>query len=108
MATGTWSEGYLQGHATVLYSNQDKYIGTPTAPFFSLTAWLMVCLTGEFARDRREGFGVITYSNGSTYHGAWSGDQRQGYGVLRTGKLRHLGMWYQDEKHGPGEGTSFP
>jgi hypothetical protein len=83
MATGTWSEGYLNGHATVLYSNQDKYIG-------------------EFARDRREGFGVITYSNGSTYHGGWSGDARQGYGVLRTSKLRYLGMWYQDEKHGPG------
>jgi hypothetical protein len=36
MATGNWKDGHLHGHASVLYHNNDKYIGKGLLPCAAL------------------------------------------------------------------------
>jgi len=61
---------------------------------------------GAWARDRRHGPGVSTWSDGASYAGDWAESTLSGYGVFSWPSGRqYAGAWRADRRHGPGELT---
>ena len=61
---------------------------------------------GEWANDKRSGWGRMTYIDGSFYEGEWKAGVRQGEGILLypNGNL-YEGEWQNDMRHGKGRYT---
>ena len=62
---------------------------------------------GEWAGDKKEGYGVQLFPNGDKYEGSWMNNQRSGKGTYWkkfNGKLRreYTGDWNEDHIHGKG------
>lgn len=65
---------------------------------------------GEWQGDKKNGYGIQTYPNGSRYEGGWKDGLRSGEGVLwvRVGKVGnklrklYVGGWKADKRHGVG------
>ena len=67
---------------------------------------------GEFVDGKREGRGVLTYSNGDNYNGEWMNNLFHGSGIFitkefNTGLAAHRGQRYEGaydygQKHGYG------
>jgi hypothetical protein len=90
--TGSWEADVRQGHGTQFFQDGSVYEG----------AWV---------NDMRQGWGRQTYADGSVFEGEWHHEARHGQGVLLLGKRllklvggdRYEGMWFNDEKEGPGK-----
>ena len=55
------------------------------------------------SRDIRDGFGQITYEDGSIYEGEWKSDKRDGYGrLIECESNWHVGFWKKDLRDGFG------
>merc|ERR1712130_871917 len=55
--------------------------------------------------DQREGQGIMTYTNGKVYKGAWKRDLYHGQGTLtyQSGLIEcYNGEWVQQKRHGSG------
>nr|CEL73338.1 TPA: Junctophilin-3 [Toxoplasma gondii VEG] len=42
----------------------------------------VACYRGEWKDNKRHGFGIQTYLDGSTYEGQWREDRRHGHGIM--------------------------
>jgi len=67
---------------------------------------------GEWANNKKNGYGVQVFPNGQKYEGQWANGMRNGEGTLwvpvgKAAKLRKLyvGGWQDDKRHG--RGTCF-
>ena len=63
--------------------------------------------TGDWVKNKREGFGSQTWPSGNKYEGDWSGNKRHGKGTLWVkikGKLRkqYTGDWVNNARDGVG------
>ncbi|EPT30761.1 MORN repeat-containing protein [Toxoplasma gondii ME49] len=45
-------------------------------------AHFLRCYRGEWKDNKRHGFGIQTYLDGSTYEGQWREDRRHGHGIM--------------------------
>ncbi|XP_039221187.1 ALS2 C-terminal-like protein isoform X2 [Crotalus tigris] len=84
-----WRDGQMNGYGICEYGNEMVY-------------------KGYFKDNVREGFGVLD-SPPSTGHpfkytGHWKKDKKTGYGVWDDKERgeRYIGMWQNDQRHGPG------
>eukprot|EP00606_Chrysophyceae_sp_TOSAG23-5_P000211 GSChrysophyteH2.ASY1.ANO1.1439.1 assembled CDS len=60
-------------------------------------------ITGNLHDNKLQGFGVMTWANGSTYSGAWKDDLRSGYGTYRTPYgTEYSGGWESGKRDGFG------
>jgi hypothetical protein len=63
---------------------------------------------GEYAQDRKNGYGVFTWESGNVYRGSYLDDERDGYGeMFWTDGSIYQGEWKQGIQHGYGKMT-FP
>ena len=95
MSEGQYMNGTLHGQGTEYYLNQkyESYVG-------------------EFKNGIKDGYGTLTYSDGSTYIGEFKNDVRHGLGTFtNNGKLTkgtvYVGEFKNDLYHGFGKIT-FP
>ncbi|CAH1788427.1 unnamed protein product [Owenia fusiformis] len=87
---GNWRDGKMHGLGSIKYANGDVY-------------------EGYFKDGVRHGHGVfkqgrMTSSLASVFVGEWANDKRNGYGVLDDilkGE-KFIGMWVDDNRHGNG------
>jgi hypothetical protein len=58
---------------------------------------------GDWIEDKKEGYGIATYADGTRYEGEWQNDSRYGFGVCRypDGSI-YTGMWKDNFRHGNG------
>ncbi|XP_063780591.1 ALS2 C-terminal-like protein isoform X2 [Pseudophryne corroboree] len=84
-----WRNGAMQGYGICEYADESVY-------------------KGYFKDNMRHGFGilenVVSTTNPFTYTGNWDKDKRTGYGVLDNSHKgeRYIGMWLDNQRHGPG------
>jgi len=52
---------------------------------------------GECKKGKREGHGIITYSNGAKYDGQWENDNKEGNGKYITQYGIYNGIWKDDK-----------
>ncbi|XP_069503187.1 ALS2 C-terminal-like protein [Ambystoma mexicanum] len=84
-----WREGQMEGYGICEYSNERVY-------------------KGYFQDSVRHGFGIletaVTDEHAFKYTGHWDSDKRKGYGVLDNSDSgeRYIGMWQDNQRHGPG------
>lgn len=85
-------DGKIYRKGVKLYPNLDRY-------------------KGEFIQGRREGLGLLTYANGTTYDGEWTNNLFHGHGTFTSFDFSsgtpHRGQRYEGEyefgrKHGKG------
>ena len=54
-------------------------------------------------RQKKEGYGLDTYPNGTEYRGFYVRDKRQGFGIyIDAEKSTYSGSWYMGHRHGYG------
>jgi hypothetical protein len=81
---GEYREGRQNGHATVTFSNGNRY-------------------DGEWLDGRRHGRGVLTWANGDRYEGEWRDNKRDGRGIsMYSSGDRYEGEWRDDLPNGFG------
>lgn len=79
---GVWKKDYLQGKATVLYPNKEKYVG-------------------YFSKDERKGNGTYWFANGDRYKGAWKKDVMYGKGTYTWKNKNYVtGTWKNGKLNG--------
>ena len=62
---------------------------------------------GNFAENKKDGQGEITYSDGKSYKGQFKADKRHGNGTLITNSTtNYTGQWEEGKMHGQGTLTS--
>lgn len=85
---GEWREGARNGHGTLYYTSDKEC-------FY----W------GEWMNNLRDGIGVLQYEDGSTYHGEWYQDCKQGKGemVWATKGIIYSGEWKRNKPNGEGK-----
>ena len=60
-------------------------------------------LEGEVVKGRFEGYGIMTYNDGSTYMGDWADNRREGFGIYRSVKgTEYAGQWKGGTRYGKG------
>ena len=80
-----------------------KRNGTGT-DFIIIYLYSYIDFAGEWAQDKRSGWGRMYYEDGSVYEGEWKADQRNGLGMMRfKDENRYEGTWRNDMKHGDGK-----
>lgn len=86
--TGMWQNGYPEGKGVYEW----KVGASESAPLCTFNRY-----DGEFARGKRNGFGIFHYANGALYKGLWQDNKKHGHGryVSCTGKVFE-GLWNQD------------
>eukprot|EP00340_Litonotus_pictus_P006322 CAMPEP_0170518496 /NCGR_PEP_ID=MMETSP0209-20121228/4172_1 /TAXON_ID=665100 ORGANISM="Litonotus pictus, Strain P1" /NCGR_SAMPLE_ID=MMETSP0209 /ASSEMBLY_ACC=CAM_ASM_000301 /LENGTH=237 /DNA_ID=CAMNT_0010804075 /DNA_START=22 /DNA_END=732 /DNA_ORIENTATION=- len=58
---------------------------------------------GDWFEDKKQGYGLYTYSNGDIYEGEFFGDMHQGYGKYYfTDGSHYEGEWFNHKMHGSG------
>lgn len=58
---------------------------------------------GAWKSDKKDGLGVMYYSNGEKYHGMWKNNKRSGQGThIYANKDIYTGEWLDGAKHGIG------
>ena len=57
---------------------------------------------GNFEDGKRHGYGVFFFSNGNQYEGNWRHDKRHGEGVYKSQKSYFKGVYFNDMKTGYG------
>lgn len=73
--SGRWVDGKLQGRASMLFTNGDRY-------------------DGPFRDGQREGLGVYSWKDGSRYEGEFIANKICGLGGRwEEGRLVHCGRW---------------
>ncbi|KAM4856225.1 ALS2 C-terminal-like protein isoform X1 [Urocitellus parryii] len=84
-----WQEGLMSGYGICEYGTDEVY-------------------KGYFHEGLRHGFGVLDSAPQAPqpfkYTGHWEKGQRSGYGVQEDSDRgeRYIGMWWADQRHGPG------
>ncbi|XP_062978744.1 ALS2 C-terminal-like protein [Elgaria multicarinata webbii] len=84
-----WREGQRSGYGICEYGNEMVY-------------------KGYFKENVRQGFGILdnpsTTDHPFKYTGHWGNDKKSGYGIWddRERGERYVGMWHEDQRHGPG------
>lgn len=59
---------------------------------------------GNFIDGKKEGFGIYTWSTGSTYEGNWKNDNKNGYGVYKNKEgFIYEGEYLEGKKEGKGK-----
>ena len=58
--------------------------------------------SGEFRNDKIWGKGKFIWNDNKEYIGDWVNDEITGYGIIREGKLKHLGFFEHNLKEGIG------
>eukprot|EP00931_Biecheleriopsis_adriatica_P056595 TRINITY_DN33539_c0_g1_i1.p1 TRINITY_DN33539_c0_g1~~TRINITY_DN33539_c0_g1_i1.p1 ORF type:complete len:940 (-),score=179.98 TRINITY_DN33539_c0_g1_i1:69-2888(-) len=111
---------------TLTFSNGDVYegdldvsdVGRARRHGFGLYTYSMLSHSkyklyrGQWADDKKNGFGVLFFRDGSAYVGQWKDNHRHGLGVMfRTGgdsfvaampSYKYEGEWFQDQPDGLG------
>ena len=66
------------------------------------------CFRGTFVHNKKQGAGVLRYSDGSLYDGLFASNKRHGNGVFyyANGDI-YRGQWKNNKKHGQGAYTFF-
>jgi hypothetical protein len=60
-------------------------------------------LEGEVKNGQFEGYGIMTYNDGSCYMGDWVNNRREGFGIYRSVKgTEYAGQWKAGTRHGKG------
>lgn len=69
---------------------------------------------GTWKEGRYDGFGTCIWEDGRQYHGEWKEGRAEGLGIEKdgtTGKIRHAGVWRDNEPvvpdAEPGSSSSF-
>eukprot|EP00032_Breviata_anathema_P001084 JZ551567.1.p1 GENE.JZ551567.1~~JZ551567.1.p1 ORF type:complete len:185 (+),score=1.11 JZ551567.1:27-581(+) len=58
---------------------------------------------GEFVNDRMQGFGVMTFPDGSRYEGEFLADAYNGFGTYNfPDGCKYIGQWHDGKMHGDG------
>ncbi|XP_075070253.1 ALS2 C-terminal-like protein isoform X2 [Mixophyes fleayi] len=84
-----WRNGAMHGYGICEYADESVY-------------------KGYFKDNLRQGFGilesVVSSTNPFTYTGNWEKDKWSGYGVWESSNKgeRYIGMWLDNQRHGPG------
>ena len=93
-STGYFKYGKLYGKGELLYKNRDKYTGDFKGSLkhgqgHMIYTSLNAEYKGNWKRNKREGYGVMEYSDGKIYNGNWSNDcPSNGELILTNGKLK--------------------
>uniref|UniRef100_A0A1S4H3A0 Uncharacterized protein n=2 Tax=Anopheles gambiae TaxID=7165 RepID=A0A1S4H3A0_ANOGA len=96
------------GNGFAKFTNGDHYEGSFRKGVFSGQQGVLRQRTGHryvgaFRKGLREGRGIQTYPDCSTYNGDWLRGVRHGYGVyVYSNKDVYEGNWCMDKKHGIG------
>ncbi|XP_048366874.1 ALS2 C-terminal-like protein isoform X2 [Sphaerodactylus townsendi] len=84
-----WQEGKMSGYGICEYGNEMVY-------------------KGYFKDNLRHGFGILENPSSAKgpfkYTGHWENGKRSGYGIWDDHERseRYIGMWHEDQRHGPG------
>ncbi|KAJ6655083.1 hypothetical protein lerEdw1_005987 [Lerista edwardsae] len=84
-----WWEGRMSGYGICEYGNDMVY-------------------KGYFKENVRQGFGILENPSSADhpfkYTGHWENDKKSGYGIWDDKEKgeRYIGMWQEDQRHGPG------
>lgn len=55
---------------------------------------------GEIKEGRKDGVGIMIYSDGTRYEGHFRNDVREGFGVMYYRRKKYSGTFHNDTKHG--------
>ncbi|KAJ7543729.1 hypothetical protein O6H91_09G050500 [Diphasiastrum complanatum] len=105
---GGWKGGTFHG-AGVLYGEQGEIYdgqfeqgmrsGLGKQTYWCPTSKAYHNYSGQWAKDKREGFGTLKKVNGESYEGLFKNDLRDGKAVLyyADGKSKYEGLWKEDQ-----------
>ncbi len=94
---GGWKDGIRSGQGTYTFAEDDEAGCREYA--------------GEFANDKRDGQGTMTWTNGAVYEGEWKDGIRSGQGTYTFAKddkynrRDYTGQWENDKPSGQGTMT---
>ena len=94
---GGWKDGIRSGQGTYTFAEDDESGCREYA--------------GEFANDKRDGQGTMTWTNGAVYEGEWKDGIRSGQGTYTFAKddkynrRDYTGQWENDKPDGQGTMT---
>ena len=94
---GGWKDGIRSGQGTYTFAEDDESGCREYA--------------GEFANDKRDGQGTMTWTNGAVYEGEWKDGIRSGQGTYTFAKddkynrRDYTGQWENDKPNGQGTMT---
>ena len=58
---------------------------------------------GQYANDKKCGYGIFTWASGNIYKGHYDSDQRHGYGeMFWNDSSFYKGQWHKGIQHGKG------
>lgn len=84
---GTWKNGKKTGFGSSFYPNWNVYKGNYLENDIDGvgTLWLTdkeQVFYGQFTKNRRNGWGVHWFADGTKYEGEWKDNLRHGYGLV--------------------------
>ena len=97
----------MSGHATLYFTNGDKYVGAWRADAENGQGLLIYAngdrYVGDFADGQINGQGALRFANGDHFVGTFTDGKRNGFGVVTyaTGD-RYVGMFKDGKRHGHG------
>jgi len=59
---------------------------------------------GQWENDKKNGTGIFSWSDGTNYSGEWKNDKKEGHGILTySDGEKYDGHWHNDKKNGIGK-----
>ena len=119
---GEWKNGKKDGFGKLYYNDGNLYIGCWDSDqrhgkgkfiWNRMLKSQMEFYDGEWVNDRKEGFGLYKYKNGSTYEGKWVNGVREGTGIFQYPDGSYYnGDFVNDKRNGNGkyvaqDGTNY-
>lgn len=93
---GGWEMDLYQGRGKLIADGRVVYDGQWKQGWALFAHLFRVASRGA---GRKDGKGYSTFPDGTKYTGGYSGDRREGVGVLETGPWKYAGDWKQGEKN---------
>lgn len=96
---------WIDEHGKVVHEQGKKKVrhGKGAQIFFTTDQSVLCKYEGDWVADRKEGVGMASYPDGSTYNGSLKADLKDGYGnfVWPNGS-EYIGNWRDDRIEGHG------
>jgi hypothetical protein len=104
-----WKDGkFDEGERTIIYTFKNEDKRNPANPHFFGKDIYLSMYVGKFKDGKKNGKGMMIFSDGSKYVGEWSNDKPNGQGTMTfSNSSKYVGEIKDGEFHGEGTLT-FP